>query len=774
MIVTQNGEANELIEPLKSAANSSLEPLKSAANLSLELLKSAANSSLEPLMSAANSSPEPLMSAANSSLEPVKSAANSSLEPIKSASKLSLEPVKSTAKSSLEPVKSAVNSSRDDEIKATYDANSLETANEISKNQYQNASEKFEIVDVIDFKFNTCDEIASVTHFTSNGGNETVTDPANLQSGLRNHVDKTAAIKEKSSENLIMSHDLEEIGSASNFPLPFIDNLDDFSALRRKEINGRCSLSSRLRTAYLTQDRPVVEDRLSDCECVARFVVDFMTAHEWDSIVIVTHELEQGVLSPDCLRGPRGGLLRLLWGRGWRATLVSSDRVLTQLYPPDVSGRRNFLLADTNASRHLMQEASAQNALSYTSWAVIAEPSSVLDLAQFAGGLEAYIPSEIYLLGYNHCSVHVLSAYRIGPRVSEVQVEEGGTWTAGEGFMKYKFIEDKIERRQDFKGYPIIGVGVRVFDFFTTYLPDGGVSGFVGDIVTTLKNTHNFSLSLSILKGYSYGKPIDGANNWDGMVGELQNMLVFTAYTATLTSYLAVVFPATLPFSNLFELSKHSEWGAGCVKDDLFQVTASKTCAAEPRSDECQTLYDVWNKNVMKESSNLVATYTEGLLKAIEGQYVFIGVGVTTQYYMRQLPAYQACKIKELSGMYIQGGIAIGLQYDSPFQPSFDLSLQKFRELGLMHKFVKKWMSVDVFCEDDSIVAGDLIDVSSLFVLLLFGLGLSIIIFVVEIMKRKSHRRRQNKKLIEGNRLIQPHVMSSEHWHKSSITSQGT
>lgn len=54
------------------------------------------------------------------------------------------------------------------------------------------------------------------------------------------------------------------------------------------------------------------------------------------------------------------------------------------------------------------------------------------------------------------------------------------------------------------------------------------------------------------------------------------------------------------------------------------------------------------------------------------GEYVFIGVGVTTRYYIRQLPKEQACKIRELPGMYIQGGIGIGLQHNSPFQPSFD------------------------------------------------------------------------------------------------------
>jgi len=50
---------------------------------------------------------------------------------------------------------------------------------------------------------------------------------------------------------------------------------------------------------------------------------------------------------------------------------------------------------------------------------------------------------------------------------------------------------------------------------------------------------------------------------------------VYTAYSATLLSHIAVAKPAVLPFSNLFELAKLSNWDAGCNKNDLFEVTAS-------------------------------------------------------------------------------------------------------------------------------------------------------------------------------------------------------
>lgn len=57
--------------------------------------------------------------------------------------------------------------------------------------------------------------------------------------------------------------------------------------------------------------------------------------------------------------------------------------------------------------------------------------------------------------------------------------------------------------------------------------------------------------------------------------GFIISSLIYTAYSAALASILTVVLPATLPFSNLKELSKLSRWSAGCNNADLFQVTAS-------------------------------------------------------------------------------------------------------------------------------------------------------------------------------------------------------
>ena len=52
--------------------------------------------------------------------------------------------------------------------------------------------------------------------------------------------------------------------------------------------------------------------------------------------------------------------------------------------------------------------------------------------------------------------------YRIGPKVHEVQIEYGGRWTFENGFLEDSLTQPKYERRKDFVGYPIRGVGVGV------------------------------------------------------------------------------------------------------------------------------------------------------------------------------------------------------------------------------------------------------------------------------------------------------------------------
>nr|XP_027224157.1 uncharacterized protein LOC113816312 [Penaeus vannamei] len=131
-------------------------------------------------------------------------------------------------------------------------------------------------------------------------------------------------------------------------------------------------------------------------------------------------------------------------------------------------------------------------------------------------------------------------------------------------------------------------------------------------------------------------------------------------------------------------------------------------------------------------------------------QYVFIGVDVTTNYYIRGLPPELACRVKELQGRYLTGGIAIGLQHNSPFRKFFDNSLQKFRETGLMNKLIQRWLSAERTCNIGTIVSAGIVDVATLFILLVLGIGLSVVFVVGEIGVREIRRKRIGLKRVDS------------------------
>ncbi|XP_068242185.1 glutamate receptor 1-like [Palaemon carinicauda] len=594
----------------------------------------------------------------------------------------------------------------------------------------------------------------------------------------------------------------------------------------------------------------------SECLCLCQMIYDVTTANRWLSVTIVFTD-EEEILTPRCIIGSR--LLQRLWKVDVKVNAFNygSGR---QNY--DISHHKNVVTVYNNLTRRLLTKANSMGDLLAASWLLVTpSKEGEEELIRRMETYDAFIDSSILVAAFTHCEVKIRSPYRVGPK-GVVIVENIGTWNSTRGYQTHSKL-GHYDRRADFREYPIHGVGVNVFEFFTTYLENNTVSGYVGDLVTALQTTHNFTLTYGILKGYAYGSLVDPASNkWNGMVGELQerradltvselsvtqerseiitytqpiymisrklfvatqedfqkklmayalpmesllyvvvaftmallvvflfvsertysrylsdkvegefsagfshvswymvsallqqgsatqpvngasrvifwlgyflSLIVCTSYSATLVSHLAVERPASLPFSNLLELSLQPDWNAGCNENDLFQVTASQTCL-NSQTEECRVLNNVWNTNFMRDPNNLVSNYTEGLQKVLKGKYVFIGVGVTTNNYIRQLDSRDACKIKELPGSYLTGGIAIGLQPSSPFKIIFDRSLQKMRENGLMEKLGLKYLSAKRLCSSSTSVSAKLIDVAALFLLLFAGIGFSLVFLLCEV-----------------------------------------
>ncbi|XP_042864089.1 glutamate receptor ionotropic, delta-1-like [Penaeus japonicus] len=616
-----------------------------------------------------------------------------------------------------------------------------------------------------------------------------------------------------------------------------------------------------------------------DCDCLSHLVYDVVTTNHWPGVSFLNAK-DEAAFSLECIFGR--GLPHRLWESGlWMKTInyaLSASKSNLQ--------DERIVMVYNNSSKMVLDQASANGAMSSIQWLILAGEEALAEVLLHAETLSLFLDSNLFVFVYADCRAKIHGVYRVGPR-GGVILDSAEYWDLDNGLTTSR-LYDNLDKRRDFHGYPMQGVGVEVFDFFTTYLENGKVSGFVGDIVSTLMKTHNFTLTYKKLEGYAYGKVIKGTtNDWTGMVGELQNrradltvselsvtkerndvitytqpiyivsrklfvatqedfkkkllaytspmemilywailvtmlglafflvfivrlrkyllphekvgsvnslgtavwcmtsallqqgcdtyptsmtarmvfwfgffvsVIVYTSYSATLVSHLAVEKPATLPFSNLFELSLQDGWDAGCNENDLFQVTATQTCANSP-TEECRVLNHVWNKVVMRSPGNLVTSYSQGLQKVLEGQYVFIGVDVTTNYYIRGLPPDLACRVKALQGRYLTGGIAIGLQHNSPFRKYFDNSLQKLRETGLMNKLIQRWLSAERSCNVDNIISAGMADVATLFIILLMGTGLSVVFFAGEVgwslaFRNLSQRQRQSQPAREHQKVF--------------------
>ncbi|KAG7155398.1 Glutamate receptor-like 62 [Homarus americanus] len=527
-----------------------------------------------------------------------------------------------------------------------------------------------------------------------------------------------------------------------------------------------------------------------DCTCLSQMIYDVIITKAWSTVTFV-YAREEGVVS-DGVCVLKSDLLPRLWAAGVLVATQSKDHY----HPLDHLTTLNYVFFYSNNTWELLDQVSAGGKLDTSHWLVLLEKEDLARLHSHAHHLNLFIDSTFLLAAFSDCHAQIESLYRVGPK-SGVLVEEMGEWSTAGGYVGAYGV-NKYDRRMDFQGYPIQGIGVDVFGFFTTYLPGGEL------------------LSYRKLEGYDYGKLVPGSKSeWTGMVGELQSgradltvselsitqersevitytqpvyiisrklyvstpedfqkkllayatpmdtalylcvfasvgvlslalyfierlrlrlisckdvsmsltvavwsmlsallqqgcdtcpssvaaraifwlgfvasLIVYTSYSATLVSHLAVERPAALPFSDLRQLSYQTDWDAGVNNNDLFQVTASQTCVGSP-TDECRILRDVWNRVVMRSPGNIVNSYSEGLQKVLEGE--------------------------------------------------------KIREMGLMNRLALTWLSAERSCSLETTVTAKLSDVATLFILLLLGVAASLIVLAGELMvsqvKEKNYRR---------------------------------
>ncbi|KAF0292744.1 Glutamate receptor ionotropic, delta-1 [Amphibalanus amphitrite] len=155
----------------------------------------------------------------------------------------------------------------------------------------------------------------------------------------------------------------------------------------------------------------------------------------------------------------------------------------------------------------------------------------------------------------------------------------------------------------------------------------------------------------------------------------LLGLLLTTAYSATLISFLSSSGSPRPPFADLQGLTKMPDWSAGWKEGELIENVLDWCALRDNPMPDCHTLTAVWNGHVLPDKrNNLVQSYEEGFKKVARGNYAFIAPNEAADYQLSKMAPEIACRVHKLEVEYAPGGIALGLQNNSPYKELFDQS----------------------------------------------------------------------------------------------------
>ncbi|KAF0314355.1 Glutamate receptor ionotropic, delta-1 [Amphibalanus amphitrite] len=155
--------------------------------------------------------------------------------------------------------------------------------------------------------------------------------------------------------------------------------------------------------------------------------------------------------------------------------------------------------------------------------------------------------------------------------------------------------------------------------------------------------------------------------------GLMLGLLMYTAYSATLVSFLAAADRPRPAFTDLTGLLHLPHWKAGWKDGDLLENFLDWCRLVQSPLQDCDTLQQVYEKHVLPERErNLVDSYEEGFRKVAEGNYAFLASNEAADYYLSKIDPHIACHVHKLDVSYSPGGIALGLQKHSPYRELFN------------------------------------------------------------------------------------------------------
>ncbi|CAG7834667.1 unnamed protein product [Allacma fusca] len=157
-------------------------------------------------------------------------------------------------------------------------------------------------------------------------------------------------------------------------------------------------------------------------------------------------------------------------------------------------------------------------------------------------------------------------------------------------------------------------------------------------------------------------------------------LIVFCAYSATLTSQLSVPQSMKLPFKNLKELLTARGWSGGPIRGDFTYNVMEKTCpeilATSTNSSlnsQCTLLTHTWKTVVEPIKPLLPSNFAEGLNKSLREKFAFITTVTGARYILNtEMRDSDACQIYEINKDTLSSNLGLAFRKQFPLRKLFN------------------------------------------------------------------------------------------------------
>ncbi|ESO08945.1 hypothetical protein HELRODRAFT_74189 [Helobdella robusta] len=260
----------------------------------------------------------------------------------------------------------------------------------------------------------------------------------------------------------------------------------------------------------------------------------------------------------------------------------------------------------------------------------------------------------------------------------------------------------------------------------------------------TLRNSLWFALGAFMQQGVGLSpKSISGR-----LIGSswwFFTLIIISSYTANLAAFLTVERMLT-PINSADELAKQNEI--------LYGTLDSGSSKAFFMNSNISTFKTMWANMLAHESSVFVKTIDEGVAKVrtSKGRYAFLLESTMNDYHNQRKP----CNTMKVGEDLDSKGYGVATPIGHVLKVPIGLAVLHLKEHGTLQKLAKKWWYDKGECPADADSKGGgsfqsaltLSNVAGIFYILISGLGLSMVVSLLEFLTKTFREARKQKVIL--------------------------